>query len=126
MAGLFEVEEKDRKYSHFAGKPQYEPTREDCPRLDELYNKDKMLELLTAIRNSGISDEEKDFLRLAASRHIKFRFDQIAEYYCHASAEMQRLMEKSALVIPDFDDAIAEGYVKLTEKLQNIVEKNQK
>lgn len=121
---LFDMREKDKKYSHFAGKPQYEPTMETCPPISGLVDKSKMLELLKKIRNSSVSDEEKEFLKLAAYRHLKFRYDIVAEYYCHASAEMQRLMEESALVIPDFDDAIAQGYVKLTEKLKDIVEKN--
>jgi hypothetical protein len=34
---------------------------------------------------------------------------------------MQELMEKSALVIIDIKDAIANGYVQLTEKLEEIM-----
>lgn len=37
----------------------------------------------------------------------------IAEYYAHATPEMQRLMEKSALVIIDINNAIANGYASL-------------
>ena len=34
---------------------------------------------------------------------------------------MQRLMEESALVIIDFDNAIANGYVKLNKRMAEIV-----
>ena len=69
-----------------------------------------------------MSEEEKKFLRFAASRHIVFNYALIADYYAHASAEMQGLMEQSALVILDINDAIANGYVKLSEKMKQLVE----
>ena len=49
----------------------------------------------------------------AAGRHNVFNYRNIAEYYAHAKPEMQRLMEKSALVIIDVDNAIANGYASL-------------
>lgn len=33
---------------------------------------------------------------------------------------MQKLMEKSALVIIDFDDAIANGYVKMSKAMEKL------
>lgn len=122
MAKLFEVEhEVDTKYSRAVRTPQYE-IKGDCPQVVELFDNSKTNTFLNHIRNANITDEEKDFLRLAAYRHVKFRYDRIAEYYAHASKEMQELMEESALVIIDIDDAIANGYVKLSEKLKDIVE----
>lgn len=35
---------------------------------------------------------------------------------------MQELMEDSALVIIDFNDAIAKGYVKLNKRIEDILE----
>lgn len=122
MAKLFEVEhEVDTKYSRAVRTPQYE-IKGDCPQVVELFDNSKTNIFLNHIRNANITEEEKDFLRLAAYRHVKFRYDRIAEYYAHASKEMQELMEESALVIIDIDDAIANGYVKLSEKLKDIVE----
>jgi hypothetical protein len=122
MAKLFDVEgSKDTKYSRAVRTPQYQ-IKGDCPQVVELFDNAKTNTFLNHIRNANISDEEKDFLRLAAYRHVKFRYDRIAEYYAHASKEMQELMEESALVIIDIDDAIANGYVKLSEKLKDIVE----
>jgi hypothetical protein len=119
---LFDVEgNKDTKYSRAVRTPQYE-IKGDCPQVCELFDNSKTNQFLNHIRNANISEEEKDFLRLAAYRHVKFRYDRIAEYYAHASKEMQELMEESALVIIDIDDAIANGYVKLSEKLKDIVE----
>ena len=45
--------------------------------------------------------------------------EKIADYYAHSSKEMQMLMEKSALVIIDFEKAIQLGYVKLSEEIKN-------
>jgi uncharacterized Zn finger protein len=53
----------------------------------------------------------------AAKRHNVFNYRNIADYYSNANAEMQGLMEDSALVIIDFNKAIEEGYVKLSEQI---------
>lgn len=60
---------------------------------------------------------EKRFLSIAAERHTVFDFRLIADYYAHTNAEMQELMERSALVIIDFDKAIENGYVSLTKNI---------
>ena len=51
-----------------------------------------------------------------------FNYRNIAEYYAHATPEMQRLMEKNALVIIDVDDAIANGYAKLSDDIMAMME----
>lgn len=96
--------------------PQYEPTGED-PSIDLLCDKSKTAELLKEIDESSVTDDEKDFLRLAAQRHLAFNYKKVAEYYANASEEMQELMEKSALVIIDYDDAIAYGYSRLNDSV---------
>ena len=53
---------------------------------------------------------------------MRFNYRNIAEYYAHATPEMQRLMEESALVIIDVDDAIANGYATLNADVLNIME----
>ena len=62
--------------------------------------------------------EEKAFLIEAARRHSVFNYEKIADYYAHASVHVQHLMERSALVIIDFEKAIQLGYVRLCEKIQ--------
>ena len=111
----------DTKYSRAIRVPQYEPSNEK-PKLETVYDLTKYSKLVAKINKSGVSDEEKKFLKFAASRHIVFTYSKIADYYAHASAEMQELMEESALVILDMDDAIANGYVALSEKMRQIIE----
>lgn len=111
----------DKKYSRAIRVPQYEPSDEK-PNLETVYDLTKYSKLIAKINKSGVSDEEKKFLKFAASRHIVFTYSKIADYYAHADAEMQELMEESALVIIDMDDAIANGYVALSEKMQQLID----
>ena len=122
---LFGVEEKEikSKYSMNVDVPQYLPKNE-CPLLHECFNNKKYLELLNEINNSNVTDEEKEFLKLAATRHIIFTYSKIADYYAHASKEMQELMEHSALVILDFDDALSQGYIELTDRIHDIAKQS--
>lgn len=125
---LFHVERKtamgdDTKYSRAIRTPQYIP-KDSKPPVSALASYDKYSQLLYNINNSNVSEEEKKFLRFAASRHIVFNYSKIADYYAHADKEMQELMEQSALVILDIDDAIANGYVKLSAKMKQLVEES--
>ena len=113
-------EEDDSKYSKKIDAPVYEPTG-DCPPIVELYDKAKYEELTAKIyQDDSIDSEIKDFLLAAAARHIRFDFEQIAEFYAHAPPDLQQLMEDSALVIVDFDKAITSGYVKLSQAISEI------
>ena len=64
------------------------------------------------------------FLRHAAERHVVFNFRNIAEFYAHADAEVQNLMERSALVIIDFNRAIEGGFIELTDRIKTIYTKD--
>lgn len=121
---LFEVKKKeeDKKYSRKVLAPQYLPSA-NCPELYELCDKSKYVDLLGRINTSDVPDEIKEFLRLGATRHIVFNYSKIADYYAHATPEVQRLMEESALVIIDIDDAIMNGYVKLSKNIKEIMNK---
>lgn len=115
----------DTKYSRAITVPQYTPSNEQ-PVIAQLCDTEKYGKLLNAIKKSKVSAEEKKFLELAASRHIVFSYSKIADYYAHATPEMQRLMEQSALVILDMDDAIANGYVVLSEKMRQLIDEEKK
>lgn len=119
FGSIMETEEDD-KYTKKVDIPQYLPSA-ICPNMIELVDDRKYKELLRNINNSGVREEEKQFLRLAATRHIVFTYSKIADYYAHASKEMQELMEQSALVIIDIDNAIANGYVKLSKNIKEIM-----
>ena len=110
------VEQEEQKYTTKTNIPQYEPKGEE-PDIIELVDISKTKELLERIEASGVTKKQKQFLRLAAYRHLCFNYSKIAEYYCHQNKEMQELMEDSALVIIDFDDAIAKGYVQLSKQV---------
>ena len=118
---LFGMEDAalDATYATKVSIPQYLPKTE-CPSIDALYNNSKYRELVAEIDKSNVTPEQKEFLKVAATRHIQFRYDRIADYYAHQNKEMQELMEKSALVIIDLEDAIANGYVKLSQTIEKI------
>lgn len=117
--------EGDTKYSRAISIPQYE-VKGDRPFIEELYSNEKVIKLLGHIKNSDVSEDEKKFLTIAAYRHYVFNYSRIAEYYASASKEMQELMEESALVIIDIDDAIKNGYVKYSKRIQQIIEDSKK
>lgn len=103
--------------------PQYVPKMKDKYKgVKEVVDTTKCKQLIEEVNSSNVSDDEKEFLRYAAMRHVKFDYASIAEYYCHASKEMQELMEKSALVIIDVDDAIANGYIRLSKRIREIID----
>ena len=95
-----------------------------CPTEYELVDQRKFYELIKNIENSNVSDEQKKFLKLSATRHLVFNYSLIAEYYAHQDKEMQELMEQSALVIIDLDNAIKYGFANLMEKLNEIEEED--
>lgn len=87
------------------------------PELEDLYDTEKADELSKEIDEADIPKKVKTFLKVAATRHVVFNFRNIAEYYAHADEKVQRLMERSALVIIDFEDAIKNGFVIVSEKM---------
>ena len=120
LGSLADEEEQENEYSTKVDSPHYEITGE-TPELIDLYSTLRMDELLEDIESDGsIREDEREFLRMAAARHVVFDYRNIAEYYAAASPAMQRLMEDSALVIVDFDDAIKNGYVKLKSAIDEM------
>lgn len=122
----FDIEEEsveDDKYTTEVNIPQYEITG-DVPKIEDLVDMEKAQELINEIWQSDVTDEEKVFLVEAAKRHCVFNYRNIAEYYAQASVEMQRLMERSALVIIDVDNAIADGYAKLKSDIDELMEES--
>ena len=78
--------------------PQYEPTGEVVSPRD-LCDTSKTEALTEAIAAAGLPDDVARFLNHAAHRHTVFNYRRIAEFYANADADVQRLMEASALVI---------------------------
>jgi hypothetical protein len=104
------------KYTNKVDAPVYEPKNKK-PEIVELYNADRYKELIEGIEVSAVPDDIKALLKVAASRHIVFNYENMADFYAHSDKEVQRLMEDSALVIIDFNRAIELGFVKLNEEI---------
>lgn len=103
-------------YTRKVERPIYTP-KGDQPEIKNLYDVSKYEALLAELSSAKIPKELRLFLTAAASRHIRFNYSQIAEFYCHCEPEIQRLFEASALVIIDFRQAIELGFVRLTEEI---------
>lgn len=108
---------EEQKYSTKIESPIYEPKNQK-PHILELVDKSKTQRLIREIQESNLDEDEKKFLIDASQRHMVFNYEKIADYYAHSSKEMQNLMEKSALVIIDFEKAIQLGYVKLCDEIR--------
>lgn len=118
---LEQIDEEDNPYSQKVNIPQYE-IEGDSPDIKDLVDDEKTLGLLEEIKNADITEEEKQFLYYGAMRHLVFNYKLVAEYYANASKEMQELMEKSALVIIDLGNAIANGYVEMVDKMKEMID----
>lgn len=99
--------------------PHYEIVGER-PDLSELCDTTRADNLTQKINASRVTEAEKSFLLAAANRHLRFDYRKVAEYYPHATPEMQRLMEESALIIIDMDDAIRLGYAKFANAIDQL------
>ena len=114
---LSEGRDYSGKYASRIQAPAYVVKGEE-PEVETLFDASKTLALLERIDAADLPDDVARFLRLAAERHTVFDFRRIAEYYAAAPEPVQALMEESALVIVDFESAIANGFVVLSEALQ--------
>ena len=102
----------EEKYTGKTDIPQYEPSKNNWA-IKELYDDEKTKKLISGIVDSEIDEDAKDFLIKAAYRHTRFNYKRIADFYAKAPEDIQKLMEQSALVIIDCDDAIKNGYTTL-------------
>lgn len=118
-----EFEEEDDEEDPYTSKittPTYEPTGEEVY-LQDLVDTTKRDELIRKIQTADIPSDIEEFLKNAAQRHLRFNYRNIAEYYASAPKEVQELFEDSALVIIDYNKAIENGYLKLTEAIESMI-----
>lgn len=122
LTGSPDSEGLDDNYSRKIVAPIYEP-KGDKPPVDSLFDDEKTRQLISAIDSAeDLPGDVAEFLRHAARRHTVFHFARIAEFYAHAPPHLQELMEDSALVIIDFQKAIENGFVHMTEQLGKIAD----
>jgi hypothetical protein len=115
MTGLTEPV-LDNPYTQTVDIPIYEPTGPQ-PSIDSLVDRDTADRLIDEIRQAELPEEVRQFLLDAAERHVAFNFQRIANYYAHSAPDIQALMERSALVIVDYDQAIENGFMRLKEDI---------
>lgn len=109
-------QDDENAYTTAINLPQYEIVGEQ-PAIGELFDSVRSEELASRIRAANLPLEVEHFLLTAANRHTVFNYRKIAEYYPHAPAEIQELMEESALVVVDLDDAIRNGYATFSDTI---------
>lgn len=115
-----EGQKDETVYSRSIEAPIYQITGSQ-PDESECVDFSKVNKLIEEIDNSNISNKQKEMLRICAYRHAVINFANMAEYYAHQDKEMQNLMENNALVVVDFDKAIENGFIDMTEKLLKII-----
>jgi ParB-like chromosome segregation protein Spo0J len=127
--GIMESLQKDiddaaglqQTYSNKMNIPQYEVVGEEPP-LTELFNSSKSDNLKQQVLDAKLPNDLKEFLLMAANRHVVFDYQKIAEFYPHQPAEIQQLMEESALVLIDAEDAIRNGYANFLTTIEQLEE----
>ena len=113
----------DDTYTPSVNVPQYEIVGER-PAVFELYDEGHADELRAEILDEDLDADLREFLLAATYRHVVFDYRKVAEFYPHASPEVQRLLERSALIIIDYEDAIREGYVTLSAAITALRERD--
>lgn len=106
------------EYDNKINTPEYKVMNIDVD-IKSLFDDRKTKRIISEINNSNVNIDEKIFLINAANRHTVFNYQNIAEYYAKSNIEMQKLMERQALVIIDFDNAYKYGYIKLANEIAN-------
>ncbi|MFW5899341.1 MAG: ParB/Srx family N-terminal domain-containing protein [Jiangellaceae bacterium] len=124
LADAEDDEEVDETYTRKIEPPIYEPS-DSPPAVTDLTDTRRTEKLVAEIDAAGLPEDVAGFLRAAAQRHTVFDYRRIADFYAHAPAEVQALMERSALVIIDFDKAIENGFVRVSQRLADIVAQRQ-
>ena len=110
---LFETPEQKRRYSPSMYFPIFDPAVDGKHhQLFEMVNTKRYKDALRAIDEvKDISDEEREFFKLAATRFIEFNFTPIAEQYCVSTPQARVLFEKLALVYVSTTQAIANALI---------------
>lgn len=108
------LETPAEEYLKHVGAIQYTPSGKKW-RPEDLYTLPKT-DLLRDIQRVE-SEELRTFLTVAYYRLAEMNFPRIADYYCDADPQTQRLMERLALVIIDTRNAIENGYMDVQEKM---------
>lgn len=81
-------------------------------------------EIDLSLDRKEISRKEAVFLKLLASRWLRFSYADIAQFYCSkASEHMQRHLERTAAVVVDMDKAFENSLVNHTAYLKGALDR---
>jgi len=116
--GIDEDRDGDSAYERKVEVPVYEPVGDEPPPIESLFDRSKADELVAEINKADLPDDVRLFLLDAAERHVQFNFQRIADFYAHATPDVQELMENTALVVVDFNKAIERGFAQLSEDVE--------
>ena len=121
---LFETPEAKRRYSPSMYFPIFDPAADGVDhQMYELTKTSRYKEALRAIDEvKDITDEEREFFKLAAARFIEFNFTAIAEKYCVSSPAARALYEKLALVYVSTTQAISNALIECDNAFREYVD----
>lgn len=95
---------------------------EDCVDVSKYESLCREIDL--SLGRKEISESESVFLKLLASRWIRFSYADIAQWYCtKASVKMQRHLERTAAVVVDMDKAFETALVNHTAYLKGALDR---
>lgn len=101
----------------------YEPKMKFSPLMCDLFDMGEVYRLHRKIDEAALDDREMEiFLKSAAFRFAKFRYDLIAEKYARSNENVKKLFRELLLVVPDVDEVISCGAVEMTDELMKYVE----
>lgn len=100
--------------------------KEKISNLSEIYDADKYYKLINKIEKSNVDKDVKEFLKLTATRFIRYNFKKIADYYCALPLETQKLFEENKLVIIDDNHTIENAVNKLHNRITELRIENER
>lgn len=97
--------------------PFYTPS-DEVATVDELFNSEKVEEIVSKINLLNTDEDVKSFLRLRAAFFTDFNFQKIADYYCSQEDEdVKSVFRSLGLIILAQKEAIEIGFAQLHENL---------
>ena len=72
-------------------------------------------------QDKTFSLEQKNFLKILATRFILFKYEKLADFYASTDKRMQTWLEKLRCVIVDTDTAIKSGYFEYADDYSELL-----
>lgn len=87
-------------------------------RIEDLYDESKYKKLLNYIDSLQLNEHEKYFLKLTATRFIRFNYKNIADFYLSSeNPVLKEAFEKLAIVHLDKNGVINHEYLRLSARI---------